>query len=34
MSKDVKKIPKRLQIFSLKIHKNTRIFEKFQNISK
>ena len=34
MSQNVNKIPKKLQMFSLKIHKGAGIFEKAQNFFK
>ena len=34
MSKNVKKMPKKLKIFSLKIHKGSEIFQKPDNLSK
>ena len=34
MSKNFKKMPKKLKIFSLKIHKSAGIFKKPQNLSK
>ena len=34
VKKNVKKMPKKLKIFSLKIHKDTEIFKKTQKVSK